>query len=121
MCSIEEIPPGSARGYAIAGRQVIVVRSSADTVAVFLNRCPHLGVPLHWERDDFLDLEGTFLRCATHGALFEKDSGLCVLGPCRGESLWSLDSALVDGAVTIDESELPPPPDTGQNGPYGQY
>lgn len=76
-------------------------------VHVFLNRCPHLGVPLQWQDDSFLDADGAFIRCATHGALFERDTGFCVQGPCAGASLWQIESRIENDEILIEESELP--------------
>lgn len=109
LCRLEDIAAGSARAFPLHDRSVIVVRGKAGSAAAYLNRCPHLGVPLNWQPDDFMDSDGVFLRCATHGALFEPDSGLCVLGPCRGESLWALDCTIRDGEILVDDSIIPPP------------
>jgi nitrite reductase/ring-hydroxylating ferredoxin subunit len=55
-----------------------------------------------------MDLNDEFLQCATHGALFEPDSGYCVEGPCAGQYLTELPSKLRNGIVYIDtESEAP--------------
>lgn len=57
-------------------------------VAAFINRCPHAGTPLNMFPDaSFYDRTGKFLLCGTHGALFEPAGGLCVRGPCSGQSL----------------------------------
>ncbi len=40
--------------------------------------------PLNWTPDRFLDLERKQIICATHGAVFCIDDGLCVGGPCKG-------------------------------------
>lgn len=53
----------------------------------FLNRCAHIPVELDWQEGDFFDSEARYLICATHGALYEPGSGVCVLGPCRGRKL----------------------------------
>ena len=53
----------------------------------YINRCPHTGAPLDWNPDQFLDADGAYILCATHGALFEIDSGLCVYGPCINQRL----------------------------------
>jgi nitrite reductase/ring-hydroxylating ferredoxin subunit len=107
LCRVDDVPVNGARSFSIGDRSLIVLRSSADTVRVFLNRCPHLGTPLNWEDNDFLDPDGEFIQCSTHGALFEKDSGLCVLGPCRDESLWNIDCQISNNMVMIDPVELP--------------
>ncbi|MCX4190694.1 Rieske (2Fe-2S) protein [Methylophaga sp. OBS3] len=56
-------------------------------VYAYLNHCPHLGIPLNWQPDAFMSLEETHIQCSTHGALFNPDNGLCISGPCRGQSL----------------------------------
>jgi nitrite reductase/ring-hydroxylating ferredoxin subunit len=38
----------------------------------------------------FLTAERELIVCASHGALFALDSGLCVAGPCVGRSLRSI-------------------------------
>lgn len=56
----------------------------------YLNRCAHVPMELDWQEGDFFDLEARYLICGTHGALYEPRSGLCVLGPCKGRRLVSL-------------------------------
>jgi nitrite reductase/ring-hydroxylating ferredoxin subunit len=58
-----------------------------DTVFAYENRCPHQGTPLDWMPDQFLDRTGRHLICATHGALFTLERGLCIAGPCLGDHL----------------------------------
>ena len=70
----------------------IAIRFDGQT-RCYLNRCPHQGTELDWLPGVFLDQSGRYLQCATHGALFEPGSGLCVSGPCRGESLASISLA----------------------------
>lgn len=57
------------------------------SVHAYLNRCAHKLTELDWEPGEFFDRERRYLVCATHGALYEPDSGLCVAGPCRGARL----------------------------------
>ncbi len=61
-----------------------------DEIRAYLNFCPHLGIPLNWQPDQFMSLEGTHIQCSTHGALFQLENGYCFSGPCRGESLTPL-------------------------------
>jgi nitrite reductase/ring-hydroxylating ferredoxin subunit len=108
LCKLEDIPIGSARGFNVNGRDILVARPHAQVVAAYLNRCPHLGVPLNWYPDAFMDSESAFLRCSTHGALFEPGTGLCVLGPCRGDKLWQLECEIREDGIHLDEGGLPP-------------
>jgi nitrite reductase/ring-hydroxylating ferredoxin subunit len=53
----------------------------------YVNRCPHAGTPLDLWPNEFLTEDGSHLICATHGAVFEPDTGICVQGPCPGARL----------------------------------
>jgi len=63
------------------------------------NSCPHTGVNLNWQEQQFFSLDGFFLQCSMHGALFKPDSGLCVRGPCQGECLKPINIVIEDGMV----------------------
>lgn len=57
----------------------------------YRNECRHIPVTLDWVENRFFSSDGCYLQCATHGALFEPESGLCVDGPPAGERLHKLD------------------------------
>lgn len=104
FCALDEITDGQARSFetrAVEGvYSVIVVRRGA-AVFGYANCCPHLGTPLDWAPDVFMDLSGQYLRCATHGATFEVEDGSCISGPCEGDQLQAVALELRDGQVFI--------------------
>ena len=53
-------------------------------VQAYLNRCTHVWTELDYREGHFFDTTGQLLVCATHGAVFEPDTGCCVGGPGRG-------------------------------------
>jgi len=53
----------------------------------YRNQCMHLSVDLDWKENDFLDDDGKFIVCATHGALYNPEDGNCISGPCQGKKL----------------------------------
>lgn len=63
-----------------------VVRHDGRVYAYF-NRCAHVPIELDWENSQFWDITGRYLVCATHGATYRPDNGLCIFGPCKGRSL----------------------------------
>lgn len=53
----------------------------------YLNRCAHVPMEMDWSEGKFFESSGLYLMCATHGAIYEPDTGKCVGGPCRGARL----------------------------------
>ena len=90
LCAVSEIEEEESRGFEIQDGEkklsLLVVKKDG-ILSVYVNKCPHLGVPLNFEDDRFLDVEKNFILCSTHGALFKIDDGECVHGPCLGASL----------------------------------
>jgi nitrite reductase/ring-hydroxylating ferredoxin subunit len=86
FCTGSELPDDSSRGGEIKGCKLFAVRRGGQ-VYVYLNRCPHRGVGLEWQPDQFLDPSNSLIQCATHGALFLIEDGECVAGPCVGQAL----------------------------------
>ncbi|MBE0626715.1 MAG: Rieske 2Fe-2S domain-containing protein [Burkholderiales bacterium] len=70
-------------------------------VYAYLNRCAHIAMELDWKPGKFLDAEGEYLICSTHGALYAPESGACRGGPCRGAALSRLDALEAGGKVYI--------------------
>lgn len=103
ICDANDIPDGSARSFYVAEQSLIVVKSEMRCY-VYRNRCPHLGIGLEWIADDFMDIGGDLLRCATHGALFLPDSGECVAGPCAGDYLKAVNFISAAGKLYLTET-----------------
>ena len=107
LCTIDELPEHGSRGFTLGRQGLFVVRRDGLT-RLYLNGCPHLGVQLNWNPDQFLNLDGSLIQCATHGALFDIDSGCCISGPCFDEHLVAVPFELQDGVLTvvIDDSPM---------------
>ena len=72
-----------------------------DAVFAYQNFCAHVGHPLNWMPDRFLTKDLTAIMCASHGALYEIDTGLCFAGPCLGKELIKVELAVRDGVVYV--------------------
>jgi nitrite reductase/ring-hydroxylating ferredoxin subunit len=104
---LAELPDGTARVVELCPDEfppitALLVREG-DAVHAFLNRCPHAGRPLNFGSGNFQTPDGELLQCHAHGALFEKDTGLCIAGPCVDESLRRIPVQLVAGEVRLTE------------------
>lgn len=99
---LDAIADGAARNFAIqlrAGRfHGFVVRRGA-AVFGYVDRCPHMQVPLARTLDDYLTPTGEMIACGWHGALFDIASGACLGGPCAGGALIPWPVALADGEL----------------------
>ena len=75
-----------------AGRKTpaFVVRHQGKPRA-YLNQCGHVGVELDWNEGAFFDVDGVYLICSTHGALYDPATGRCIAGKCNGKGLVPLD------------------------------
>ena len=82
-------------------REAVVVIDDEGRAHAYLNRCKHLPVPLDGGTRDFFDSTRRYLLCGTHGALYERNSGFCIAGPCRGKELTRLDLIERDGELRI--------------------
>ncbi|MDE2581560.1 MAG: Rieske (2Fe-2S) protein [Rhodospirillales bacterium] len=105
LCAVEDIPDGGAKGFppppgGFTG--LFAVRRGAR-ITVYVNACPHLGVPLDWAPDRFLSVDRRHIMCATHGALFEIADGRCVHGPCYGAALEQVLIQVNGGTVWVPE------------------
>lgn len=89
LCNLDDLEKRQAIELDINGRRLFAVRQE-DQLYAYWNICPHLGIPLNWMPDRFLDLEGTLIQCSSHGALFQIDDGECIAGPCSGDRLMAV-------------------------------
>lgn len=84
------------------GAQSLIVYRQGDVVQAWLNVCPHAGRRLDYAPGQFLLSKAGHLVCAVHGACFELAAGVCVDGPCRGESLRTVPVVIADGHACVD-------------------
>ena len=82
----------------------LILHRDGDGVRAWLNVCPHAGRRLDWAPGRFLKSKAGELVCAVHGATFELQDGVCVAGPCRGDSLRAVAVEIVDGKVCLRTS-----------------
>lgn len=77
-----------------------VVRKGEQAFA-YQNVCVHVGHPLNWSPDRFLTKDKSALICASHGAMYEIDSGHCIAGPGKGRTLRAVDIEIRDGVIYV--------------------
>jgi naringenin degradation protein FdeD len=90
LCTLAELAATGGRTLTFrAGERLfmMLVLRHDHGVAGYVNHCPHLGTPLNFLEHRFFSGDGARIQCATHGAQFEKATGLCIAGPCIGASL----------------------------------
>ena len=103
LCRLDDLPDGGARGFAPppGGCAGLFAVRRGERVFVYLNACPHLGVPLEWRPHRFLNDDGTRIVCALHAAEFGVEDGVCLRGPCKGDRLEAVPCEVVGGVVLV--------------------
>jgi nitrite reductase/ring-hydroxylating ferredoxin subunit len=106
LCTLSELEETGSRGFAVGEgdwplRGFVV--KTPHGVAAFVNYCPHAGHPLNFRPHKFLTPDRGLIMCGSHGALFARDTGLCVLGPCAGQSLTWIPVDVMNGFVMLAE------------------
>ena len=102
LCHSDEIAEGKSKGFQLNETFLFAVKKR-NQIYIYQNSCPHLGIQLEWQPDEFLDIDASMIQCSTHGALFKIDDGECVLGPCQGQSLIKIDFTLEQGIITVQQ------------------
>jgi nitrite reductase/ring-hydroxylating ferredoxin subunit len=94
VARVGELAHGASKKFKIRRGQfdseALLVNYQGDLFA-YLNRCPHIGISLDWVDNQFFTVDGRYLMCANHGAVFEPPTGECVWGPCVGTALQKLE------------------------------
>lgn len=105
LCRPEDIPDGGAKGFGPpqGGFTGLFAVRQGETIVIYVNACPHIGVPLDWAPDQFLSHDGSRIICSVHGAEFEIGTGECLHGPCFGDYLEAVAHQIEDGMLTVDE------------------
>jgi nitrite reductase/ring-hydroxylating ferredoxin subunit len=105
VAHVDEVEPGAVKKfwiicqkYRVAGLLV----NDGGRFHAYVNRCRHMPTPLDFIRDQFVSEDGRYLMCYTHGALYERGTGLCISGPCEGESLYRLPVSVDQGDILVN-------------------
>jgi nitrite reductase/ring-hydroxylating ferredoxin subunit len=107
LCQLDDLEELQAIELTIDDRQLFAIRQD-NRLHAYWNSCPHLGIPLNWMPEKFLDLDGSLIQCSSHGALFQIDSGQCIAGPCTGDRLAQV-QLRADGNAWYVEADQPMP------------
>ena len=102
LCRLEELTDDEAQGFPVPGAEHdVFVHREGSSVHAFVNSCTHQGTPLDWVLDRFIGPDGEHFLCATHGALFRIEDGVCIAGPCMGDRLRPVPVLVAEGWVVL--------------------
>ena len=108
LCTLGDLAPGRSKGFRVEGEEtpvlVFLVRlnnARDDEVYGYVNQCAHRSTPLDWVEGEFLDAESKTIVCATHGAVFRIEDGVCIEGPCLGKSLQAVSLEVRGGRIYV--------------------
>jgi nitrite reductase/ring-hydroxylating ferredoxin subunit len=109
---VADLPAGATRFFDVMmGSETIsafVARGRDGICRAWVNRCPH--VPLYgldFGDGEVVDPRDGLIVCANHGARFTPEDGLCINGPCRGDSLFAWTCNEVEGVAHVMPLAVP--------------
>jgi nitrite reductase/ring-hydroxylating ferredoxin subunit len=102
LCAAVDIPDDGGRevSYGMHEPLRLLLLRQGQQVWAYENNCPHFSLPLNYEPQTFVTLDG-LVMCAHHTAFFQFSDGLCVDGPCRGAALTPVPIRCEDGVVKL--------------------
>jgi nitrite reductase/ring-hydroxylating ferredoxin subunit len=98
----DELAAGRTKKFFLqcAGREVeAFVLNHGGEFFAYVNKCCHIPMTMDWVENQFLTEDRRYIQCATHGALYEPDSGECVAGPPIGQCLTAVPIVVRDGVI----------------------
>lgn len=98
ICKANELTNGDSKGFSLNDTPCFITKRD-DAFFAYKNACPHLGITMEWQPNNFLDGDKELIQCSMHGALFIIESGECVYGPCQGKNLTPIDIKLEGDTV----------------------
>ncbi|HEY9217137.1 MAG TPA: Rieske (2Fe-2S) protein [Phenylobacterium sp.] len=102
LCALEDLADPGSKGFRFRHERLLfagfVIRIGEE-VRGYVDSCPHAGWPLSALPDRYLTRAPEQILCAGHAALFRPLDGVCISGPCMGESLTPWPVAVRDGQV----------------------
>jgi nitrite reductase/ring-hydroxylating ferredoxin subunit len=99
---LDLIADGTARNYVLqigVNRFHGFVVRKGEAVFGYVDHCPHAGLPLAQQLDQYLTPDGGLIACSWHGAMFTVEEGACVGGPCVGARLSPWPVVVSEGRV----------------------
>jgi len=101
---LEEIPDGKGREFRFGPGKMafsmFVVRRGQD-VWGYLNICPHSSLPLNFREGEFVNEDGSLIRCSMHFAEFRFEDGFGVAGAAENCYLDPVPVHVENGQVVI--------------------
>jgi len=101
LCNLKDIVSPGGKGFRVGRRERFFIIRKNNKVFGYINICPHQGTPLDWKNDVFLTFKKDYILCATHGAMFEIETGECVGGPCLGRMLVPIKLRVENGKIML--------------------
>ena len=104
LCHIDDFEDKPCREFnsdAADNKLAIFLVKQENNIYAYRNQCPHTGINLNWQPDQFLTYDNHFIQCSTHGALFRIKDGYCVRGPCKGDFLQPVTLINKDGQLFL--------------------
>ncbi len=103
LCHLSDFKSDKVLKIALNTKEDVLLVKHHREINAFLNRCPHAFAKLDSGYPKLVAMDDYHLLCTMHGAQFNPQTGRCVLGPCKGRYLQSLDIKVEDDLIWLLE------------------
>ncbi|MCP1469301.1 nitrite reductase/ring-hydroxylating ferredoxin subunit [Sphingobium sp. OAS761] len=104
LCRVSDLADGKSRGLdpLNEGCDTMFVICRGEDVYAYRNACPHVPMAkMAWRKDEYLNADGSLIRCSAHGALFSIATGECIAGACVGAWLTPVNTVIREGYLWL--------------------
>jgi len=112
VAQLRDLADGQSRGFDPrgTGRDTVFIVRRGETLHAWRDACPHMGnegSPMAWRKDAYLNRDGSRIVCHAHGAQFDLVTGVCLIGPCLGQTLARVPVRVDAGGEVFLSAEAP--------------
>jgi nitrite reductase/ring-hydroxylating ferredoxin subunit len=106
LCDVADIPDDGGHEVTFGPEREplrLLLLRQGQQVWAYENNCPHFSLPLNFEPQVFVTIDG-LVMCAHHTAFFKFEDGSCVEGPCGGTGLTAVTVHCRAGRVVFGDA-----------------
>lgn len=105
ICTTEDVPKSKIicvrENSSKTDQEAIIINHGGDYYC-WLNYCQHITT-VHLDKGPGITDRNGEIICTNHGAMFDKETGHCTFGPCKGAYLSAIEIEIIDDEIYLTD------------------